>query len=311
MKLDVVTLGESMIQLNAKTIGPLETVREWEQHAAGAESNFAVGVVRMGLKAGWISRLGKDGFGRYIVQVIKENGVDVSQVKFDPSAPTGIYFIWHPKEGESVVKYYRKGSAASKLSPRDIKKRYIKNSRWLHLTGITPALSDSCSEACFKAIEYAHDFELKISFDVNWRKVLWRSVSEARKVFEKIAKEVDLVKIGIEGFNQIWRRSLSPKDACKFLSKRFNCEALVTKERDAYACSKNEVVHERAMKVKVVDPVGAGDAFLAGYVASRLKGYSMRESLRIANVIGATVCTRRGDIEAIPTWDEIQSKFNL
>ncbi len=311
-RFDVVTFGETMVQLNAKNVGPLENVREWEQHAAGAESNFAIGIVRMGLRAAWISRLGADGFGKYVYEVVRKNGVDVSWVKFDGSAPTGVYFIWHPEEGKSLVKYYRKGSAASKLSPTDIKKKYIKSARWLHLTGITPALSESCREACFKAIEYAKEFNVPISFDVNWRSVLWKRKSDARKIFERIGRESTVVKVGFENFKEIWRkRASSPKEACKFLSKKFKCEALVTRERDAYASKEGTVIHERAMKVKVIDPVGAGDAFMAGYVASRLKGYSMKDSLRVANVAGALVCTRRGDIEAIPTWEEVERYLKL
>ena len=146
---DVVTIGEMMVQFNPITTGPLRHVAYFEKHAAGAEANFAVGMVRIGFSAGFISRVGDDEFGKYILTVLKGEGVDVSRVTVDREAPTGIFFVQRgfPIPGRSSVTYYRKGSAASRLSTRDLDHEYVKGSRLFHITGITPALSETCREA--------------------------------------------------------------------------------------------------------------------------------------------------------------------
>jgi sugar/nucleoside kinase (ribokinase family) len=164
-------MGETMIQLNAFTPGPLRYVNYFEKHAAGTESNVAVGAVRMGYSSGWISRLGDDELGRYIHNFLKGEGVDVSRVIFDPEANTGLYFVQrdYPIPGKSVIYYYRKGSAASRLNPDDINTEYISSAKIFHTTGITLALSESCKEAVTKAIRVAKNSETEVSFDTNIR----------------------------------------------------------------------------------------------------------------------------------------------
>jgi 2-dehydro-3-deoxygluconokinase len=198
-----------MVQLNALTSGPLRYVNSFEKHAAGTESNFAIGVVRMGLSAGWISRLGDDEFGKYIYNFIRGEGVDVSHVTFDSETPTGVYFIQrdYPIPGKSVVYYYRSGSAASRLTPSDIPLDYIGSAKILHTTGITLALSDSCrravsyitlalSDSCRRAVSYsmesAKNRGVEVSFDTNIRLKLW-SPTEARKTIMKYLNLCDIV----------------------------------------------------------------------------------------------------------------------
>ena len=191
---DVISIGETMVQLNAFTSGPLRYVNYFEKHAAGTESNFAIGIVRMGYSAGWISRLGNDEFGRYILNFIRGEGVDVSRVVFDSEAPTGIYFIQrdYPVPGKSVIYYYRKGSAASRLKPEDVDVEYIASAKIFHTTGITLALSESCREAALKAIESARNGDTEVSFDTNIRLKLW-SPEEARKVIMNYIGLCDII----------------------------------------------------------------------------------------------------------------------
>ena len=149
----VVTLGESMIVLNPATTGPLRHVQTFHRSLAGAESNVAIGLVRLGITTGWVSRLGNDEFGRYALTTLRGEGVDVSRVVIDDAAPTAVYFKELRGGRDPAVYYYRRGSAASRLGPADISEEYIAGAELLHVTGITPALSDSCYRAVMTAIE--------------------------------------------------------------------------------------------------------------------------------------------------------------
>lgn len=146
MALDVVTFGETMILMNPQESGSLKYVNQFTKQIGGAESNFAIALTRLGFKTGWISRLGKDSFGDYMEAFIRGEGVDVSQIKRDKNYPTGLMFKERYELGETKVYYYRHDSAASKLQPEDLNEEYISQAKYLHLTGITPALSPSCRE---------------------------------------------------------------------------------------------------------------------------------------------------------------------
>lgn len=305
---DVVAMGETMVQLNAFTSGPLRYINYFEKHAAGTESNFAVGMVRMGYSAGWISRLGDDEFGRYILNFLRGEGVDVSRVLFDPEAPTGIYFIQrdYPVPGKSVVYYYRRGSAASGLKPDDVDVDYVASAKIFHTTGITLALSESCRKAVLKAIDSARSGGAEVSFDTNIRLKLW-SPDEARKVIMDYIGLCDIIFTDLQDAKILSGEDDHHKAADRFL--RLGPHTVVVKlgEEGAYAAtSKDENVMKKAFKVPVVDVVGAGDAFDAAFISCRLKGGSLERCLELANAAGALCVTVRGDVEAIPTLEDVE-----
>src|SRR5919199_3648728 len=133
--LDVVSLGESMVLLVAEQPGPLREATTFRRHVAGAESNVAIGLCRLGHTAGWISRVGDDEFGRAVAFRIRGEGVDLSRLIVDPGAPTGVLFRERREVGPIEVVYYRRGSAASRLSTADLDADYLRQARYLHLTG--------------------------------------------------------------------------------------------------------------------------------------------------------------------------------
>ncbi|MEM3134112.1 MAG: sugar kinase [Candidatus Bathyarchaeia archaeon] len=305
--LDVVTLGEMMIQFNPVTVGPLRHVTYFEKHAAGSEANFAIGMARLGFKAGFITRVGNDEFGKYILSVLRGEGVDTSRIKID-DAPTGIYFIQrgYPIPGKSMVFYYRRGSAASRLSPEDIDEGYIKSARLLHLTGITPALSESCMEATFKALRVAQEGGVKVSFDTNIRLKLWPSKEKARETLLPIVEGANILLTEPEDAEIL----IGEKDPQKIIDKMLSMgpETVVVKlgEEGAIASNGRETITKPGFKVSVVDVIGAGDAFAAAFIAGILKNRSLEEALTYGNVAGALVVTVRGDIENLPSWDDIE-----
>jgi len=305
--LDIVTMGEVMVQFNPVTTGPLRHVTYFEKHAAGSEANFAVGMARMGFKAGLITRVGNDEFGKYIINVLKSEGIDVSRIKIDKEAPTGIYFIQrgYPIPGRSSVLYYRKGSAASRISIDDVDPKYIKQAKLFHLTGITPALSVSCREASFKALEIASRNNVTVSIDTNIRLKLWNE-EEAKKTLIPMLEKADIILIEPEDAEILIGEKEPEKISDTLLS--MGAKIVVTKlgEEGAVASTKEKTVRKQGFRVPVVDVIGAGDAFAAGFISSIMRGWSLEEALEIGNAAGALVVTVRGDIENLPSLDDVR-----
>jgi len=304
---DVVTMGEMMVQLNPVTEGPLRHVVYFEKHAAGAEANFAVGMTRMGFTAGYITRVGEDEFGRYILNFLKGEGVDVSRVVVDKEAPTGIYFIQrgYPVPSQSSVVYYRKGSAASRLCPEDLDPEYIGQTRLFHLTGITPALSETCREASYEAINIARNRNTMISLDTNIRLKLWKA-EKARETLLPMIEKATILLTDPEDSQILIGESDPEKAARSFLDMGPSTVVVKLGEEGALAATRGKMARKRAFKVPVVDMIGAGDAFAAGFVASILKGWSLGRALEVANAAGALVVTVRGDIENLPSMEEVE-----
>lgn len=194
--MDVVTIGESMVVFTPTSDGFMRYADQFIKKVGGAESNVAVGLARLGHQAGWISKVGDDEFGKAILAFLKAEGVDVSQAKADRDAPTGIYFKEARRQNQTRVYYYRKGSAASTLRPDDLDAEYITKAKYLHITGITPALSESCKETIFEAIRIAKAHGMKVIFDPNLRTKLWDEHT-ARETLLKIASEADIILPGM------------------------------------------------------------------------------------------------------------------
>lgn len=195
--MDVVTFGESMVLFNPDSNGPIRYVQNFNKSIAGAESNVAIALARLGHEVGWFSRLGNDEFGRYIKAVIRGEGVEVSRAITDEEKSTGILFKERFIHSNPNVYYYRKDSAASNLKPEDIDIEYIKKAKILHITGITPALSKSCRDTVLKAIDIARENGVKVSFDPNIRLKLW-DIDEATSVLLEIAQKADIIFPGID-----------------------------------------------------------------------------------------------------------------
>jgi len=298
-----------MVQFNAVSNGPLRHVNYFEKHAAGAEANFAIGMTRMGFKAGFITRVSNDEFGKYVLSLLRSEGLDTSRVTVDDEAPNGVYFIQrnYPIPGKSSVIYYRKGSAASRMSVEDVDPEYITQAKLFHLTGITPALSASCKEASIKALEVASKADLTISFDTNIRLGLW-SKQEAKETLIPMLKKANIVLIEPQDA-EILIGKRKPEDiANKLLSAGVETVVVKLGKEGAAAFTKNESARKPAFKVPIEDVIGAGDAFAAGFISSLMRGRDLDEALEIGNAAGALVVTVRGDFENMPSMDDV-AKF--
>lgn len=304
--MDVITIGESMVLFTPTSDGFMRNASAFTKKIGGAESNVAVGLARLGHKAGWISKLGDDEFGKAILALLKGENIDVSQVTFDSDAPTGIYFKEPRRQNSTRVYYYRKGSAASKLSPNDLNHDYLAKAKYLHITGITPALSESCKETVFEAMRIAKQNGSTIVFDPNLRTKLWDEET-ARETLLKMAEIADIVLPGVAEGEFLFGESDPSKLGPLFLNHGASVVVMKMGAEGAYYFTRKESALISGFPVKqVVDPVGAGDGFAAGFLSGLLDGLELGKAVERANAVGALVTMVNGDIDGLPEKDEVE-----
>jgi 2-dehydro-3-deoxygluconokinase len=302
---DVVSLGEMMVMLVATEPGPLRTADTFRKHVAGSEANVAIGLARLGHQPGWISRLGDDEFGHYVRNFLRGEGVDVSQVILDPDHPTGTAFKERRELGPRRVIYYRRGSAASFLSPADLNPAYFQGARYFHVSGINPALSTSMHETTRAAISLAKEAGALISFDPNVRLRLW-DADTCRRTLRELMPQCDLVLPGADEAELLTGES-DPEQAARAL-RQLGVRQVVVKLGAQGSLSLDDagVLRVPAFPLeRIVDPVGAGDGFAAGFLSGQLRGWGTAESLRLANLVGAAAMSVSGDVEGLPTFEEV------
>lgn len=304
---DIITFGESMALFMPEEHRALERATELEQSFGGAESNVAIGVARLGVSSGWFGTLGDDPFGKRILKAIRAEGVDVSHARQSGEAPTGLMFR-EKVAGRVSVHYYRKHSAASRMTEDQLDEAYIRGAQILHVTGITAALSDSCRRTVRRAIDIAKDAGVKVSFDPNLRLKLW-SIEEAREVLLPFAEDADYFLPGwdelkllydTDDYDQVKERLTALKAVSVIKGRGDNTIVLENGE---------ETVVPFYPAEHVIDTVGAGDGFCAGFLSGLIKGMTPIEAVRLASVCGSLVVQVRGDWEALPEWSTVEQRL--
>ena len=304
--LDVVTLGEAMLMFVAEEPGPLERVQRFTKRTAGAETNVAIGLARLGLKVGWQSRLGSDSMARFLLAAIGGEGVDCSRVVCDPAQRTGFMFKGRVDDAsDPPIEYHRQGSAASQLGPDDIDEGWIAGARHLHMSGVFPALSPTTLAATQRAIALARKHGRTTSFDPNLRPSLWPSREAMRDTLNALAEICDWVLPG-QAEGELLTGSADPAAIAAFYRAR-GAKRVVVKcgangayyegERDRGWVPAYPVPH-------VIDTVGAGDGFAVGVISALLEGCALPDAARRGAWIGARAVQVRGDTEGLPTRAE-------
>ena len=296
-----------MVLITPTEKGRLRHASRVELRIGGAESNVAIALARLGFSVGWVSWLGDDELGELILHRIRGEGVDTSQVKRVEGAPTGLYL--RERVGSTVrTYYYRSGSAASRMRPSAFDPEYLASAKILHLTGITPALSASCRAFTVWAIEEARRRNLMVSFDVNYRSRLW-SPEDARAFVEQIAAYVDVLFVSSEEASVLWGDA-SPDLLWRLTALGPEEVILMQGAEGASALVNREVVTQEAYSVTEVDPIGAGDAFVAGYLAGKLWGLAPGKRLQVGCAMGAFSVMTLGDYEGLPSRGELWAFIN-
>ena len=303
--MDVITIGETMVLFTPESSGPLRYANHFQKTIGGAESNVCIALSRLGHQTGWISSLGDDEFGLYIRNYIRGEGVDTSAVTFDKKHPTAVFFKEMNPGQDPAIYYYRGNSAASKMSAKNLNKEYISQAKFVHLTGITPALSMTCREMIDQMIELAHQNNQTITFDPNIRLKLWEK-EEAREVLLDIAHRCHIVMPGIEEGKLLTGESNPEKIAISLLTGETKVVVVKLGEQGAYYATKEVSAYITGEKVsQVIDTVGAGEGFAAGFLSGLIRGWDYEKSIQLGNKIGAHAITTTGDVEGYPYWSEI------
>ena len=307
--LDVMTIGECMVVFAPTEKVTIKYAHTMGKRVAGAESNTAIGLTKLGKKAGWFSRIGDDSFGEYIVHELGGHGVDTSSVIVCESLPTGIMFKEPTIDQQTSVYYYRKGSAASAMSKSDLPFEQIKNTKILLISGVTPALSDSCCETIFEAVNFAKQNNITVCFDPNVRLKLWGE-AKAKEVLNKILALSDIVLLG-DDEAQILLGTKQPEIIISKL-KELGVSKIAVKlsENGAVVADEFETHRIPVVTATVVDTIGAGDAFNAGFLYGILENKSIKESGEIAAIMGACAVSTMGDIEGLPSKKQLDVVLN-
>jgi len=307
---DIVTLGETMVLLWPTGAVSLEDAATYERSLGGAESNLAIALARLGLRPRWISRLGDDPFGRYTRATLEREGV-VVDAPVDPGAPTAVFFKERIAHGPRRVYYYRRGSAASRLAPSDLTVAQFAGARLLHVTGITPALSAECAATVDRAITLARAAGARVCVDPNVRPQLWPEPAAGIAALHALMARADVVLLGDEDAAYLFPglSNTAVLRAVRALGPR----AVVLKlgARGARAMVEGEDVSVAPYPVAVVDSVGAGDGFDAGFIAGLLRGDSLPRCLALGARIGAAAVATTGDWEGYPMSRELGREWRL
>ncbi|MFI6602629.1 sugar kinase [Nonomuraea sp. NPDC050536] len=280
---EVVVCGEAMLLMVAEPGIPLERARAFRASVAGAETNVAAGLSRLGHRVRWLGRVGADPAGRSVLAQLRADGIDTDHAVVDPDAPTGLLLRdSHPARGIDV-QYYRAASAASRLGPGELTGESVAGARLVHLTGITAMLSESAHRAVLRLAELARDAGATVSFDPNVRLKLgtpgrWR---------ERVAPLMDLADVVLAG-----------EDELELLGEPGPGPLLVVKHRDKSASCQG--IRQEPFPVTAVDPVGAGDGFAVGFLSGMLRGLPYESCMREAAAVAALVVQCANDTDGLP-----------
>jgi 2-dehydro-3-deoxygluconokinase len=297
---EVLCIGETMVLLGADESSLRESPTA-RIYVAGAEANVASGLAHLGTDVEWYGRVGTDPFGGRVQDFLGGRGVDVSRVAADPVRHTAVYF----KEwvgGTSEVYYYRAHSAASQMQPSDVDTLALESRRLCHVSGITPALSAMCDNFMERLLFEVDRGEMTVSFDVNYRPALWEVEQAAPRILE-LARASDIVIVGRDEAETLWGTTTA-QDVRALLPA---VKQLIVKDADigATCFSGDEIVFVPALSAVVVEPIGAGDAFAAGYLNGWLNGLDVKHCLRLGHAMAAHTLQHLGDNPILPPRAEI------
>jgi sugar/nucleoside kinase (ribokinase family) len=298
---DLLTIGETMASL--RTVRAMRLGGDAQLSIAGSESNVAIGLSRLGHRAAWVGAVGNDEPGRLIQRTLRAEGVDTSWLRFSDESFTGFIAFDQPSHDITRVSYHRRGSAASTLTSAEcLAALDASTPRLLHVTGITPALSDSTHTAILDVVRAAAtDSGVRVSLDVNYRARLWSRAEAAAALRELLPfvrtvfasdDELDILTDATEPVRELLANGID--------------EVVVTAGgKGAWAHSAAGIIHRPALPVTVVDSIGAGDAFVSGYLSATLDDLSPESRLDRATTSGAFCVTATGDWESLPTRDDL------
>ncbi|MFD7921840.1 sugar kinase [Streptomyces sp. NPDC059740] len=297
---EVVLCGEAMLLMVAEPGVPLQHAVSFRRSVAGAETNVATGLARLGHAVRWLGRLGDDPAGRAVLAQVRAEGVDTSHVVLDAEAPTGLLLRdSHPARAIDV-QYHRAGSAASRLAPEEVSAEALRGARLLHLTGITPMLSETSRRATERLLDLARESGVRVSLDPNVRHKLG-SPQRWREVVGPLLDRADLVLAGTDELDLLaGERAGADTHAARLLAAGVDTVVVKHPDKSATCHTATSRTAQPAFTVPLTDPVGAGDAFAAGFLSGRLRGADDQSCLAQGAAVAALVVGCVTDTDGLP-----------
>lgn len=301
---EVITIGEPLTTFaSSEPDVPLVDVEKWHKIMGGAELNVAIGVKRLGHSVEYISRVGNDPFGEYIIKTINQHQVGTQYISEDDEYFTGHQLKQLVTKGDPATFNFRKNSAASHLEPSVIDQVDLSDVKFAHMSGIFPAISDTAEASFRKLYKRLNDANIATTFDPNLRPTLWKSHDYMVKTINELAGYADIVLPGIEE-GKILMGSDDPEAVADFYLKGERTKTVIVKIGPAGAYVKNKDGESYTVKGfhvdKVVDTVGAGDGFALGVITALLEGKSMKSAALRGNAVGALQVQTLGDNDGYP-----------
>jgi 2-dehydro-3-deoxygluconokinase len=295
---DLICLGEPMVEFNQQPEDAL-----YKAGFGGDTSNTAIAAARQGAKAGYITVLGQDRFGDLLMDLWRREEVDASEVKRDPKAPTGIYFVTHSAAGHQFH-YYRAGSAASRMTQADLPLEYVRGGKVLHVSAISQAISETACETVFAAMDAARKAGLEVCFDTNLRLKLW-SLDRAREAIDGAIRRADILRPALDDARTLTRIE-DPDAILDHFLKLGPKLVVMTMGKEGVILASREARHRLAPhRVEAVDATGAGDTFNGSFLARLIAGDAPLDAARYANAAAALSTTGYGAVAPIPGPAEV------
>ena len=295
-RFDVTTIGSTLLRLSVPAGERLETATSYSVHTAGTEANTMVALSRMGLKTCWVSRLKRDVIGDRISSEIRSHGVDTTRVIWTDKDRNEIFFVEYGASPRGIqVVYDRSNSALSKIRFDDVDRGYLLDTRIFHITGILPALSERCRQTSEEAVNAASAEKIKISFDVNYRKKLW-SPQKAAKTLTPLMERCDILFLTREDATDLFHLSGTPDRMVQTAYERFQPEICIMTlgGEGGLAFDCKQLYKSPAYDVEILDRLGAGDSFTAGFLWGYLEG-SIQQGMDYGSAMAALKLGIKGD----------------
>jgi sugar/nucleoside kinase (ribokinase family) len=305
---EIIALGEILVDMIPSKQGHYRTVSHFEKCFGGAPFNFAVGVSRLGGKPGAICAVGDDQFGDFLVETLRANGVDTSQVKIK-KARTTLAFVIRSSGGERAFFFYRKPwteTADTMLSPEDIDPAYISRGKILHCSGVILS-HNPARKAALKAIEVAKRANLMVSFDPNLRLDLWKSKKKLLDVYDEVMQQADILLMSKDEATLLFKRT-DLEEISRIIFGKYSPKYVAIKLGSEGCCvfsARGEKIQDPAFKVRVKDTTGAGDAWASGFEEGIVEGKDLKSCVKIANATAALSVSGIGAISSIPSRDRV------
>ena len=306
-RLDVMTIGECLVEImrDKRDVPHSVPGTYLGPYPSGAPAIFADACARLGLRSGIIGAVGRDDFGKLLVERLRGDGVEVSRLKVLDDRTTGVAFVTYFSTGSRQFIFHIKHAAAGQIYPEDVDPEYVRRFKLLHIMGSSLSINDNCREACYKAVEIAKRSGMTITFDPNLRPELL-DVSTIRSICKPVLEAAKVVlPSGVEA-EALTGVSDPVKAGRKLLEHGPELAVIKLGEKGSIAVTRDGVVEASAIRVREVDPTGAGDVYDAAFVLGLLEGWPLNKILSFANAAGAIKVTRFGPMEGPLSRGEVE-----